>query len=359
MTQHFNKQSVRRLGVSVLFCAILLGVLMYTSAVLKPTRSLLTSEAGSAWDGFLKQPGNSLDVVFFGNSHVFDGVDPSVIWKTEGVTSYVMAGPVQPLKIGRHYVAEVLRTQKPKVIAFDMSILTYNDRNYVREFQLINVGYMPWGENRLKAVFVDTPKDDRTSALVDLVAYHSSWSQLKPADLKVWSRDPGDKFLKGFQVVSTSKPVTDTADPNRKPEKPSILAAEKANAELIREIARLCKASDIELLLFLTPTGPPNGFTPALKRAEAELNGEFDNVTFLDLSEPGAVPGLSYKTDFFDGGHLSTPGAEKSSAVLASFLSKRYGLQSHRGDPAFSEWDTDVAEHDAYVKKVWGDRYPK
>ena len=86
---------------------------------------------------------------------------------------------------------------------------------------------------------------------------------------------------------------------------------------------------------------------------------EFDNVTFLDLSEPDAVPGLSYKTDFFDGGHLSTPGAEKSSAVLASFLAKRYGLQSHRGDPAFSEWDTDVAEHDAYVKKVWGDRYPK
>jgi len=223
------------------------------------------------------------------------------------------------LAVSRHYVAEVLRTQRPKVVAFDLSVLSYNERNYVSEFQLINVGYMPRGLNKVRAALVDTPRTDRTGALVDLWAYHSRWHELRPADFNLSARRLDDAFLKGFHPMRRSRPVT-AAPRAVSPPSASILAAEKRNIGILRELGRSCEARDIELLLFLTPTGPPGSYSASLKRTEAALSGEFDNVTFLDLSAPDAVPGLSYGNDFFDGGHLTARGAEKSSKVLAAFL---------------------------------------
>ena len=346
-----HMRSVRRLAVSVLFCMILLGVLTLAGMILKPTRSLLTRDAGAAWYGYHKQPDNSLDVLFFGTSHVFNGVDPSTIWKSEGIASYVLAGPTQPLAIARHYVAEAMLTQSPKVIAVELSNLNYNERNYVREFHLINVGYMPWGINRVKAALIDTPRSDRTDTLVDLWAYHSRWSSLKPADFNLAKRSPADDYLKGFRVIARSRSVP--ATPNANPTKPSasIIAAEDRSIGYLREIARLCEANDSELLLFLTPTGPPGAYKRSFEHAKKDLSGEFDNVTFLDLSAPNAVPGLSYETDFFDSGHLVTLGAEKSSKVLAAYLADTYGLRDRRHDPAYAQWARDVKLRDELVQE--------
>lgn len=345
-------KTLRRLAASVLFCAILVALLSYASAVLKPTRSLLRYDAGAAWDGFLKQPRNSLDVLVFGNSHAFDGVDPTVIWQSRGITSYVMAGPTQPLTVVRRYIAETFRTQKPKVVAVELSLLSYDQHNYNRAYHLVNVGYMPWGVNRLLAGFVDTPRADRTGVLVDLWAYHSRWMQLKPSDFNLAQRDPRDEFLKGFQVFAKSRPVTATVSPASQSDD-VLTPAQQANVEILKQIAKLCKAHDVQLLVFLTPTGPPGAYSAALDQAGAQLTSEFDNVKVLDLSVPGAVPGLSYKKDFFDGGHLTTQGAEKDSKVLAAFLARTYGLHGHRGDAAYSGWNQDAKKHDLYVAKVW------
>lgn len=345
------KRSVRRLAASVVFCMILLGVLTLAGAILKPTRTLLNRDAGAAWYGYHKQPEHSLDVVFFGNSHVFNGVDPSIIWKSEGIASYVMAGPTQPLAIGRHYVAEALRTQSPKVVAVELSNLYYDERSYNREFHLVNVGYMPWGVNRLKAALIDTPGSDRTAALVDLWAYHSRWSIIGPADFNLVQRSPADEYLKGFRVTARARSVSTT--PNANPTKPpaTMIAAENRNIEYLRDIARVCEANDIELLLFLSPTGPPGAYRRSFEHAKKDLSGEFDNLTFLDLSAPNAIPGLSYQTDFFDSGHLVTPGAEKSSKVLAAFLADAYGLRDRRDDPAYAQWERDVKLRDEFVQK--------
>ncbi len=350
-----RNQRVRRLTSSVLFCVILLCVLSVAGAILKPTRSLLTKDAGAAWYGYHKQPKDSLDVVFFGNSHVFNGVDPSTIWKSEGIASYVLAGPTQPLSIGRHYVAEALRTQSPKVVAVELSNLNYDERSYTREFHLTNVGYMPHGINRLKAAFLDTPKADRTATLVDLWAYHSRWSTLRPSDFNLVKRSPADDYLKGFRVIARSRAVPSTRSANPTEPPASIIAAENRSIEYLREIARLAEANDIEVLLFLNPTGPPGVYERSFEHAKAELSGEFDNVKFLDLSAPDAVPDLSYETDFYDSGHLVTLGAEKSSRVLAAYLAATYGLRDRRDDPAYGQWARDVELRDQLVEeRVYG-----
>lgn len=343
---------IKRFLASVVFCAILFALLVYVGSVVKPTRSLLTANAGAAWNGYLQQPRDSVDAVFFGNSHVFDGVDPSVIWRRSGISSYVLAGPAQPLQLTRHYVAEAFRTQTPDVIVVETSVLTYTDRNYDRSFQLENIGYMPWGVNKLAAGLLDTPYTDSVGTLVDLWPYHSRWTRLKLADLKLWNRAPRDEFLKGFFVpVKGSRPMTDTTYVTRSDDSSSV-AAQKHNMVALEQIAAMAHLHGAHLLLLVLPTAPPGEYSQAAQRALTTLSARYPDVKLLDLSTPGAVPGLSFATDFFDGGHLSTAGAEKASAVLAAYLAEQYPIADHRRDPAYARWVTDLLAHDRLVADV-------
>jgi len=345
---------MRLLLSSLLFCAILAVELVYLGAVLKPTRSLLTGEAGAAWSGYLQQPRDTLDVVVFGNSHVFDGIDTTVFWKHDGITGYNMAGPTQPLKITQYYVAEALRTQRPKVVAIEASLLPYDETNYVKAFQEINVGYMPWGANKLRAAFLDTPAADRVGVLVDLWTYHSRWNELRFDTLSPLPRDPGDAFLKGWQPVMQGKEVTATQPATATPPSARTLAAVDANIVILRTIAQTSRDNNVRLLLFLTPTGPPNLYSWQLDRARAALASDYPEVKILDLSSPGAVPGLDWKTDFRDGGHLTYKGSAKASATMADFLARTYGLAGHSADPAYAFWNVDAEHHDALIRKLGG-----
>jgi hypothetical protein len=338
--------------LSAVFCAILAIVLGLAGAVLKPERSLLRGEAGAAWSGYLAQPRGTVDAVFFGNSHVFDGVDPATLWRTRGITSYVLAGPTQPLEVTKHYVRQAFATQHPRVVAVELSSMTYDRDRFVPTFHQINLGYMPWSAQKVKAIVDATPGGQRTGVTVDLWTYHSRWSQLKASDFDLLGKNRSDAFMKGWSPAVRSKPVTPTPFVDPVAEKPRDLTAAAYNIEQLRDIAATCRDNDAQLLLFLTPTGPPKGYSRFLAQAAKALQSEFDNVTVLDMSVPGAVRGLSYASDFHDGGHLSYTGAEKSSAVLAETLSDRFDLTDHRKDPAYRRWVTDAIERDRHLASL-------
>lgn len=352
MTATTTHGTRERLVLSAVFCLLLAAVLGLAGAVLKPERSLLRGEAGAAWSGYLAQPRNTVDVVFFGNSHVFDGVDPATVWRTRGVTSYVLAGPTQPLEVTKHYVRQAFATQHPRVVAVELSSMTYDRDRFVPTFHQINLGYMPWSAEKVRAILDATPDGQRTGVTVDLWTYHSRWSQLKARDFDLLGKNGSDAFMKGWSPAVRSKPVTATPFIDPVAEKPRDLAATSRNIEQLREIARTCRDNDAQLLLFLTPTGPPGGYSRFLSRAAESLGPEFDNVSVLDLSAPGAVPQLSYASDFHDGGHLCATGAEKSSAVLARSLAEKFDLPDHRSDPAYRRWTSDANERDRHLASI-------
>src|SRR5512133_1906002 len=104
-----------RLLASIVFAAVTLALLAYAGAVLKPGRSGVVD--GAAWQSFAALEPNSVDVVFFGSSHAFSGIDPAVIWRERGVPTFVHGGPAQMLQVTEYYMRETLKTQKPQVLA--------------------------------------------------------------------------------------------------------------------------------------------------------------------------------------------------------------------------------------------------
>jgi hypothetical protein len=129
--------------------------------------------------------------------------------------------------------------------------------------------------------------------------------------------------------------------------------ADAALAESIpqlQEIVRLCREENIELVLLVTPTARPGRYAYHMERAKKAVAGE-DHVKIVDLGAAGALPTLSYKTDFFDGGHLTYTGSEKVTKYVADFLAENYGLPDRRADEAYSDWKRDGEMRDEYVEK--------
>ena len=352
MRRLLKNSSARRLAASVLFCAMLLAEIVYAGAVLRPERS--GAVGGAAWQSYFALEKNTADVLVFGSSHAFAGIDPAVVWRQRGIPAFVLGGPAQMLQVTEYYMREALRTQKPRVFALEMSSSSYSTRTFSPSFHATNVGLMPWSGNKLAASWFATPADMRLNILVDAWTYHGRWSEVTKADFDLEAKNMQATYLKGFNPNTASRVVPSQPYVRPRSDYPVADAGVAYNKETLRRIARLCAQNDIELLLFLTPTAPPQNTTYYMERAAEALAAEFDNVRVLDLSRRGAVPGLLYRSDFMDGGHLNWRGAEKASRVLADYLSATYELPDRREDPAYASWDEDAARRDEFIVKRGG-----
>lgn len=337
-----------RVVATLLLCVMLTVEIGYVGMVLRPDRS--GAVGGAAWESYKALKPDSLDVVFLGSSHAFCGFDPAEIWRERGIPSFVNAGPAQMLEVSEYYLRESLRTQHPKVVVLEMAPASYSKRTFSPAFHATNVALMPWSANKLGASWNATPVDMRLNILLDAWSFHGRWDGLTARDFDLAAKRKQATYLKGFNPNFRATEVTSTTFVRPESDYALAKAGFDYNIRTLHRIAKLCEERDIQLLCVLAPTGPPEGYTYFLDRAREELGGS-KNVRFLDLSRVGAVEGLSYKTDFLDGGHVNANGAEKTSRTLADYLAETYDLPDRRNQPGFESWDTDAKLTQEYLVK--------
>ncbi|TDB37671.1 MAG: hypothetical protein D9V44_06275 [Actinobacteria bacterium] len=342
---------LRRLLAALLFCAMLLAESWYAGAVLRPSRA--GAVGGAPWESFAALEPNSVDVLVFGSSHAFAGVDPATVWRERGIPTFILGGPTQMQQVTEYYMRESLVTQHPKVFALEMVSSSYSKRTFSPSFHAMNVGLMPPSVNKLAASWFATPPEMRVNVLADVWSYHGRWSELTKADFDLKRKSAQATYLKGFNPTMSSREVSSAPYVRPQSDYPVADAGLAYNREALRRIAALCSENDVELLLFLTPTAPPGAYSYYLEGA-AGLLADFDNIRVLDLSVPGAVPDLSYSEDFFDPGHLNWRGAEKTSRVLADYLATTYGLPDRRTDTAYGSWAEDAVLRDEFITRRGG-----
>ena len=67
---------------------------------------------------FFKQE-EDFDVLFFGSSHVKDGIFPMELWNSYGIISYNMAKAGEVLPVSYYNIRLALKYHKPKLIVID------------------------------------------------------------------------------------------------------------------------------------------------------------------------------------------------------------------------------------------------
>lgn len=290
----------------VLVTALLLHV---CGNILRP----LHTDYGSTWSAYLSEPRDSIDVLFLGSSYAYCDWNPGAMYAGSGLTGYVMGGSEQTPAITYWYLKEALKTQSPSVVVMEATSLFFDRyQNYTQ----INLGYMPWGMNRVRAILECAEEDKKLGLFWDLYFYHDRWKELGLVDIKKAILPPGWDHLKGHTAVD--QVFEQTAEG---PFLSGMRQTEEVYEQNIADFARiaaLCEEEGVDLIVTINPTY--SQYTQEVYdrlKADVEQN---PGVRFVNWSDSFAEAGLDPTVHLYDGGHLNQDGAKIFSAYTGRYL---------------------------------------
>ena len=293
--------------------------------------------------GFYKEPKNSLDVIFLGNSDTYRGVDPLVIYHEYGFTSYNFVSAGQRMWTGYAMFEEALRKQNPKVIMFNVDGVFSTNQSSSGNYSKV-YDNMPFSLYKVKYIFDKNYKKkrkiERLSHLMPIFSYHDRYNELTSDDFKYAFYDE-HYALKGMDMVAYRVPYKGTLDYmkdiGKREEVPEI------NQIYLDKMLNECKKRNIEFVLFHTPSSESANYSRYLAVKDyADKN----NLTFLELNFNNKEIGINWAEDTSDGGdHLNMFGAQKVGLYLGKYLKENYDLPDHRTNQAFSKWNDDYKEY--------------
>lgn len=313
---------------NVLGCLAVLGLVMLGVGRLNTLlRPVDTDSPVNAIETFHTLPENSLEVMGFGSSHMWLGLDSGVLYRHYGIGAYNCGCNWQELNTTLLFLQDALRTQQPRVVVID----TFNVNTWKQDMDMDGEIYyttaIPWMREKISYLyqsFGPYNKERYLSYFMPLAAFHENWVNLSAQSFRLPSQN-GDDYLKTMGY-SPSDAVVPVEIPDQ-----SLLEQQSLREEavqLLKQIVALCQEKDIAVVLCTIPWQGTNVYADALT-AFADAN-DCDYVNLYDHLEDMA---LDETTDFSDIGHLNSSGAAKVADYLGAYLKENYRLTDFRDQP--------------------------
>lgn len=338
-----SSTSGSRYGNLVRSVAFLLGL----AVLLGITQFVLTPryDRDDLWTTYRELPEGSVDVLFFGTSMIHANVNPTVIWETSGIRSYVLSGSAQSLALTPWYLEEALKTQHPRVVVLDVRGLLNESHEQTERQKRVNYTMMPAGVSKLRAMVADLPPQEWTRYWVPLEQFHSRWIELGRGDfnpLKHCGKRP-DSFF-GYRLVDRVE--AQQVSRSRKSFDADIY---DENYRLTSQFIETASGAGAQVLLLVSPTSQPDFYAEWLPRLEADIARDYPNVSLLSAQDRVEEIGLSYESHYYDASHLNRLGAERYSTWLVGELRERYGSATETSEAWEAVWQRESARYTAAV----------
>lgn len=330
------KKTIKWLAAIAVF--LLVGVLLFGGI-----SEVLRRKSGAESDmvhSFYEIEEDTLDVLFLGSSHLYYGVQPNVLWRDYGITSYDMGSSEQTAATSYFLLKEAFTRQKPKLVVLESYYLWYNGL-YNSEARLRQAfDGMRFGKTKLEMIdtmLADQGLKTKLTYCLPFVKYHGRWESLEDYDFHT------KPYLKGARIDYT------VAVPEQ-PELPAASGIPEISLTWLGKIQELCEANGAKFAMLAVPYGVETdrerydrrqGINVALEELLAEEGVPF---FFCQKNEPDLIDPA---TDYRDKTHLNTAGAEKLTARLGAWLEELCPLPDHREDPAYAQWEEDLALYEA------------
>lgn len=328
-----DKNNLRKIIVRFIFaialvCAIGLACSKVKRLFINKTDGIKTIAS------FYTQEKNSLDIVFVGSSRVFCDINPASIWKDRGVASFDIATGAQPILESELIVKEIFKTQKPKVIAVEVSQLDENRDFDVLQMESVALGLKP-SLDKYKLIMKKAPSDMKKDFFFGPALYHGRYSELDREDQNFWLyteyRNSAKAGYKGYfdywhkvEFEEYGDPVVDNVEVN------------DVTLSALENMRQMCIKNDCQFVMLYSPDIYLHDYTRFHEYAE-EHDVKYINGN-LCINEMG----LSSKEDFIDEGHLNIYGAEKWSRYIMNQLCEDVLFDSHAGDLRYASFDDNV-----------------
>lgn len=299
----------------LLAVCIFIGTSYGTAALLLPARE----NYGATWGKYLQEERNSLDILYLGSSVVYCGVVPAVVWAESGLTSYVMAGPTQTMPITYHYLRQACKTQSPQAVVIELNGLFLPQYS---QHMKPNLLYMPWGVDRVLAVFRGAAPEDRLEMLFPLYSDHDRIYSTDPKEIEK-NRFPEKDAYAGYTLLTKVCPLSERSVPAFDAD----TDVYREGIRYLRDISSFCAKRDIALVLYFSPVSVhiPQSTLDTLEQDLAAI----PHTLFFNCND-GSWPDSGSEAIWYDFRHLNLYGAVPFSRYLAQELDK-LGLETRHG----------------------------
>ena len=315
------------------------GIIIATAVIIVIGASrilLLKSEDGiNQFQAFYKQPENSIDVIFSGSSKVYCDISTGVLWDNYGIAAFDLGGAEAPSWVSYYQLKEALKTQKPKVICYEVSVAAmYSMLTQANNWASDNSYGMKWNKNRIDLIRVNSEEKDFYLRLNPFNIMHGRYKDLDEND---FTNVRNSVNYKGFDP---RKAVIEMEIPDIDGITEETPCTEKED-RYIRKIIELARDENIPIMLFASPY-------EVTEEEQRILNyisniAEEEGVEYIDFNRKYDEIGLDFSSDIADGGHLNYSGNYKFTDYIGSILREKYDIPDHRGDGKYLSWDWDSA----------------
>ena len=317
-----GKQRLKRLGVAVVVVAIFFAFVAYAGYVLTPKDNGENDGVIKATsDAIYAEPENSLDVVFLGNSAAAEAIDPMLMWKKAGVTSYVYAPNGQRSVGALSALKKILQVQSPSVVVVEADVFFSGQQPEYALYQVM---------------------DD----LFPVAQYHHRWKDVTLRDFYAPVNYTHLSSTKGHIIRET---ITDTDISHYMEPTDEAYYCGNVSEWALSAMIDVCEQAGAQLMVVSVPS--PAEWNMQRYNGMQQLSEKY-GFAFLDLNQANSQMGMDWSTDSRDyGKHLNWKGAAKATHYLLEYLKSAYDLPDHRGDSAYAQsWDDQVAAYDALLE---------
>ena len=143
-------------GLVIIALAVLIVIGLNRILILKSQDGINQLQA------LYRQPDNSIDVFFVGSSKVYCDIATGVLWDNYGMASFDLGGAEAPSWVSYYHLKEAFKTQKPKVICYEVSVAAMYDMLYQSNYWAPDNNYgMKWNQNRIDQLKANSEEKER------------------------------------------------------------------------------------------------------------------------------------------------------------------------------------------------------
>lgn len=302
--------------VSCIIPILIIGLCVHKlNYIFRPTD---TDGAFEQINTFHNLPSESLDIIVYGSSLAYRGVDSLTLSELCGVTAYNYGYNWQKINTTKLFVMDSFLTQSPKLALIECRFAHQPLDDVNMDAQIYYTRYLNVDKERrdyLKKCFGGN-LERYLSYYCPLIAFHDNWSSLSSKSFLPLNRE--ETILLTTMGASTgSETITPIVIPDQS-SLPQMELSQSAVAEL-QEIVDLCKKNNTEVLFFSAPYAGVNQYSNAMKSFADD-----NDCKYVDMFEYIDEIQLDANTDFHDDSHLNQNGVIKMTSFLGKYICDNY-----------------------------------
>lgn len=291
-----------------------------------------------------------IDVLFFGSSHMMNGINPLLLYEEYGITSYNMAKSGGIMTESYWMLMNALDYCNPKCVVVDLWAL---DRDYqyidlMEDFRTDterkqsvslfhdSIDSFPLTMTKIKTINdLISDYDIKKEFWWNLYAYHGRWSSVNKEDFQIAA---GQNIKKNYLGSLPEHTINPNFKFYRSSQIEEPLADNTVCVEYLYKIIEECQKRNIEVILTFLPTASAYE-QDWMTVNTGEIIADELEILFLNMLPQEACNMIDYKLDMFDEVHANVNGMKKLTSYVGKYLLEVDGILDHRMDPAYQPWE--------------------